>query len=105
VSGEISIDTDLLRTHAARVDATADGIAEAVSAARSLNLADGAFGLLCAFMVPPIGMVAQVATTALDSAQNWVDTSASQVRAAATDFDTFERNLADQLRTAARELS
>lgn len=90
VADRISIDFDLLEQHARRVDLVASDVALAQDAASSINVGGGAFGLMCAFLVPPAALVSSLATSALASAQGMVERSARELRAVGTDFGTTE---------------
>lgn len=86
----ITIDFDLIEQHARRVDLVASDVALAHDAASSINVAGGAFGLMCAFLVPPAALVSTLATSALASAQGMVERSARELRGVGTDFTTTE---------------
>jgi uncharacterized protein YukE len=90
---KITIDPDLLRTHAARVEQVAGDVAMARDAAGSINLGGGAFGLMCNFLVLPATVVSTMAQSALLSAGSMVQRSATEIRAVATDFETTEGDI------------
>ena len=52
MAGEIRSDPDILRGHARGVTVIAEDLDDALAAARSVDLSGGAFGVLCAFLVP-----------------------------------------------------
>lgn len=86
----ISIDPQLITAHAARVDQVASDVALARDAASSMKMGDGAFGILCAFMVPPATIVSEFAKSAIASAERLVERSTRELRGVGTDFSTYE---------------
>ena len=86
----IAVDFDVLTAHASRVDQVSSAVGLGAQAAASLNLGGGAFGLMCAFMVPPATLVSSMAQSAITSAQEMVSRSASEVRGLRDDFMAFE---------------
>lgn len=95
----IAIDQDLIISHAARVRQVASDISVARDAASATNMSGGAFGVMCAFLVPPASMVAQVTSGAITAAQRLVERSAVEVRGVADDMAAFEQTAVDDLRT------
>lgn len=85
----IAVDSDLLARHAGRVEQVASDIGVAVEAAKSMNVARGAFGLMCSFLVPPVLTVTTLATHALASSQRLVERSSRELRKG---VDGFARN-------------
>ncbi|TPW76740.1 type VII secretion target [Schumannella sp. 10F1B-5-1] len=49
---EIALDFDKLRQHAALVSSVADDVNKAIASVKGGNLAENAFGIMCAFLVP-----------------------------------------------------
>ncbi|WP_417563878.1 hypothetical protein [Microbacterium sp.] len=94
----IAIDQDLVISHAARVKQVASDIAVARDAASATDMSGGAFGIMCAFLVPPASMVAQVTSAAITAAQRLVERSAVEVRGVADDMAAFEQDVVDSLR-------
>lgn len=94
----IAIDRELLRTHASRVHTVQTAVAEAASAARSADLAGGAFGILCAFLVPPTTLVTGIAESMITAAATMLERTSNELRSIATDVDTREEDIASQLR-------
>ena len=80
----IAIDADLISSHAARVDQVA------ADASRATNMGSGAFGVLCAFLVPPATLAATMAGSAIAAAEGMLTRSAREVRGVATDMADFE---------------
>lgn len=97
--GEIKVDADLIQQHATRVDQLAADAAEAVSAIRSINLSGGAFGMMCAWMVPPVAVVSSAVGSAISSGQDVITRTASEIRLAASDFATHEQAVIDGVRS------
>lgn len=93
MSDEIAIDFDVLDYHASRVDNVAADVALAQSAAASINLGGGAFGLMCAFLVLPTTIVSTAAQLTLASAQGMVERSAREIRGVGRDFSTLEADI------------
>ena len=81
---DIAIDTDTLRQHASGVERLAADAVEALSAVQSINLSGGAFGVLCSFCVPPVGIVSAAVGAAISGvAANLVGFSAGLTDASA----------------------
>ena len=93
----IAIDQDLVIAHAARVNQVASDVSIARDAASSTNMGGGAFGVLCAFLVPPATVTAQMAGSAIAAAEAMVRRSAVEVRGVATDMAAFEEELSSSL--------
>jgi len=104
VAEEISIDFETIAYHAGRVDRVASDVALAQSAASSMNLGGGAFGLMCAFLVLPSTIVSTAAQLALASAQGMVERSAREIRGVSSDFSTLESDITDGVTTLRAEL-
>ncbi|KQM38533.1 type VII secretion target [Microbacterium sp. Leaf203] len=102
--GNIRIDAELLNQHAGHVDQLASDAAQALSAVQSINLSGGAFGLLCAWMVPPVGVVSQAVGSAIQQGSRTIERTASQIRDAAGDFQRYEDSVVDVVRSLERGL-
>ncbi|OZD55570.1 hypothetical protein CH252_06865 [Rhodococcus sp. 06-1477-1B] len=102
--GDIRVDVELLHQHAGLVDQLASDAAQALSAVQSINLSGGAFGLLCAWMVPPVGMVSQAVGSAIQEGSQTIERTASQIRDAAGDFQRYEESVVDVVRSLERGL-
>jgi hypothetical protein len=100
----IAVDFDVLTAHAARVEQVASAVGLGAQAASSLNLGGGAFGLMCAFMVPPIELVSTMAQRAIASAQQMVSRSAVGVRGMRDDFMAFEEAASDEFSALTTEV-
>ena len=91
---ELHVDVDTLLQHAARLGGVGDQIGLASGAAGQVNLHDGAFGLLCAFL-PVIINGAEVSTgDAIAAAGETSTTSASEVRAMAEAYARVDDGVA-----------
>lgn len=104
MSTRIAIDTELLRQHAGRVEQVGRDVGVARDAAGSLDLGGGAFGLMCAFLVPPAVAVSSVAQAAIASAQRMVERSATELRGVAADFTAQEDRVEETLRSVRTRL-
>lgn len=101
---DIRVDVELLHQHAGLVDQLASDAGQALSAVQSINLSGGAFGLLCAWMVPPVGMVSQAVGSAIQQGGETIERTASQLRDAAGDFQRYEESVVDVVRNLERGL-
>lgn len=90
MTGRIVIDGDIISAHAARVDRVSADIALARQAASATNMGAGAFGLVCAFLVPPATLATSMAQRAISSSEAMVRRSATEVRGVARDMEAFE---------------
>lgn len=104
MSGRIAIDEDLISAHASRVLTVADDIALAADAAASTDMGGGAFGVLCGFLVPPVGVAAAVAREAIRGAEGMLERSAAELRAVAADLTAFDDESVGALVALDREL-
>ncbi|MDT0116618.1 type VII secretion target [Microbacterium sp. PRF11] len=105
MSGDaISVDVELLHQHAGLVSQLASDANQALSAVQSVNLSGGAFGLLCSWMVPPVSMVSQAVGSTIQQGGEVIERSATQIRAAAEDFQRYEESVIDAVRSLDRNL-
>jgi hypothetical protein len=95
MSDRIQLDADLLSQHAARVDQVAAGVRTASNAADSMDIGGGAFGLMCAFLVPAALITTTAAKMAIDSTESLLTRSARELRGAVADFSAYEVSVAD----------
>ncbi|QCB94233.1 hypothetical protein [Cellulomonas shaoxiangyii] len=93
----IVLDSDVINAHVGRVRSVSTDIGTAHSAAGGLNLGGGAFGVLCAVLVPPAQLVSQRALGAIQEAQDLVDRSADQIAAVVADFAALEEEIRAEL--------
>ncbi|MGX5694884.1 type VII secretion target [Agromyces soli] len=94
----IAVDFDVVRQHATRVEYVAAQISTARDAAASMNMGGGAFGLMCAFLVPPATAISSLATSTVAAAEAMVERSAREVRGMAGDFESLEERLVAEVR-------
>lgn len=90
MSAEIRVDADVMMQHASRMQQLAQDAAEAAAAIQSINLGGGAFGLLCAWMIPPISIVSDAVSRHIDGAEGVLDRTAQELRAVVRDFEGYE---------------
>ncbi|WP_030142866.1 hypothetical protein [Mycetocola saprophilus] len=102
--GEIAIDMAMLRQHAGRVSQVGREVSEAASAAGSQNMGDGAFGVMCAFLVPPATMITDAITQTIRDAAQALDRTAAEVRQVAADVEQREDDIIAQIRDLERDL-
>jgi len=94
----ISVDFDAVARHATRIEMVAADIRLAQDAANSTNFGGGAFGIMCAFMVPPVNLVGSVARATIASAAELVDRSATGIREVGEEFQQFEEQASTMYR-------
>jgi hypothetical protein len=99
MADRIAVDQDLILSHAARVETVASDIGVARDAASSTNMAGGAFGVMCAFLVAPASLAASIAGQAIAAAEGMVRRSATEIRGVASDMASFEEAVVDAART------
>jgi hypothetical protein len=100
VTGGFAVDDEALRLHAQHLDSIAADAALAADAADQVDLTDGAFGLLCAFL-PPFVNDAEVSTgNSVRAVHETLQAAAEGVRAMARDYADTD----DRVRTAADTL-
>lgn len=104
VTNRIEIDADILTRHAARVDQVATSVRLAQDAAASMNIAGGAFGLMCAFLVPPALVATTAAKLVLGSTERLLERSTTQLRGAVQDFTTYEDSAVTAIQSLGRGL-
>ncbi|QAY60101.1 hypothetical protein ET475_08930 [Microbacterium protaetiae] len=98
MADKIAIGHDLIFAHAARVRQVSSDIQVARDAATATNMSGGAFGVMCAFLVPPATIAASACSTVISSAQGLVDRSATEIRGVADDMAAFEDDLVASIR-------
>jgi hypothetical protein len=97
MAGEIRIDPDILRGHARGVTVIAEDLDDALAAARSVDLSSGAFGVLCAFLVPPAGLASSMAVASLRSAGSMLRRAAAEVNGWADDAGETELQIVSDI--------
>jgi len=101
---KISVDPDVVTYHAARVEQAAADAHVAVTAAQSMNVAGGAFGLMCSFLVGPALATTEAAKFMLVSVENLIGRSATTLRAGVGDFAGYEDHVIDTVRALRGDL-
>ena len=101
---KISVDPDAVTYHAARVEQAAADAHVAVTAAQSMNVAGGAFGLMCSFLVGPALATTEAAKFMLVSVENLIGRSATTLRAGVGDFAVHEDHVIDTVRALRGDL-
>jgi hypothetical protein len=99
MTGDISVDLDRFRQHAALVDSLVDDVSAAMSVLRGGDLLPGAFGILCAFLVPPSLAMSTAATGMLGADQSLLIRTAGQLRATAQQWEQYEDDTVATLRS------
>lgn len=90
VTGQIAIDADVLNTHARKVSQLADEVSTAIDAVNSINLGGGAFGVLCAWMVPPAQIASSIVGSHVRETRTMLHRTDDELRGAARDFTIAE---------------
>ncbi|MDQ4215260.1 hypothetical protein [Microbacterium capsulatum] len=96
MSGSIALDFDLGRQHAARVGRVASDVRMAQDAASSLDLAGGAFGVMCSFLVPPAVLVSQVAVGTISSVSAMLGRAETEFLGVVADFEAMEEDFSSR---------
>jgi hypothetical protein len=99
MSDDITLDFDRLRQHASLVDSLVGDINGALSVLRGGDLASDAFGLMCAFLVPPSLAMSAAATGLLGSDGSTLLRTAAELRSTAEQFERFEDDTVSSLRS------
>lgn len=104
MSEELRVDTDVMRSYAARVEATADQVSQAQWAVGSLNTI-GALGVLCApFLGPAVGFVEAGARSCIDATGQGLGRMYDLLGSTAQGYDSVEAQVAEDLRAIMERL-
>jgi hypothetical protein len=98
MTDDIALDFDRLRQHAALVDSLANDVTSALSVFRGGDLATGAFGILCAFLVPPSLALSAAASGLLGADESLLLRTAGELRGTAAQWEQFEDDTMTTLR-------
>ncbi|MBW4720840.1 type VII secretion target [Saccharothrix obliqua] len=79
-----------LRAHAAKLNALADRLGEAVRAARAVSMADDAYGQLCQFLPALMRDLEDLASDALTAGAKGMADTATKVRNTADEYERRE---------------
>jgi hypothetical protein len=90
VADQIAVDPDHLRAHADRICEIRDDVLLAAEAAASTDMAGGAFGVMCSFMVPAALATTHAAHESIVSAADLLGRACERVRGWADDADETE---------------
>jgi len=101
---KIAVDAELIHAHAARVERVAADVGVARQAAAATNMGGGAFGVICAFLVPPATFAASMAASAIGAAEGMLTRSAREVRGVATDMAAVEDDIVQAVRALEKGL-
>ncbi|QCQ17194.1 hypothetical protein [Microbacterium sp. RG1] len=99
MSVDIKVDADIMLQHASRMQQLAQDAAEAAAAIQSINLGGGAFGLLCAWMVPPVAVVSGAVAEHINGAEGVLERTGNAMRAVVRDFEGYEDAVAQAARS------
>ncbi|WP_213282351.1 type VII secretion target [Cellulomonas hominis] len=101
---ELRVDTDVLRRHASRVAQVADELGVAQSAAASVKLHDGAFGVLCSFLPGIVSGVDATARDAVSAVREATDAMVTELGAMARSMDEADARVEQRMHTLAQGL-
>lgn len=87
---QIRMDADVMLQHASRVQQLASDAAEAAAALKSVNLGGGAFGVMCAWIIPPVGLVSSAVSQHINGAEGVLERTGQELRGVVADFDAYE---------------
>lgn len=88
---QFEVVVDELRAHASHLDGLMDRLSTAISAANTVSMDDGAYGLLCAFLPPIVNPMEQEGLDSLNAASEAVGTTAGNVRLAADYYEDSDQ--------------
>ncbi|MFK4788673.1 type VII secretion target [Microbacterium sp. ZW T5_56] len=90
VADRIAISPSALTAHAQQVEQLATDVSVALDAVRGINLGGGAFGVMCAWMVPPALATSNIVISHIQQAQNVLQRTSDELVATAADFRSVE---------------
>jgi hypothetical protein len=96
---EFHVDHETLLQHSSRLGAVTDRLGSAADAARQVNLNDGAFGILCAFLPLVIGVFETTTGETIAASRETSTAMAEQVRAMAQDYARVDDAVATRLKS------
>ena len=88
--GVLQVDTDQLRAHAKQIHGLAQGLGEGVSAGVHTAMDVQAFGVLCAFLVPPAVALQAVGIAALSGGVAALGAIETSLRGVAAGYDAID---------------
>ncbi|WP_433674824.1 hypothetical protein [Microbacterium gorillae] len=92
VADRIAISPSVLSAHAEQVEQLATDVTVALDAVRGINLGGGAFGVMCAWMVPPALAASTLVISHIEQAQRVLHHTSEQLVGMADDFRAVEDN-------------
>lgn len=95
---QIRMDADVVLQHASRVQQLASDAAEAAAALKSVNLGGGAFGVMCAWIVPP-GLVSSAVSQHINGAEGVLERTGQELRGVVADFAAYEEAVVQATRS------
>ncbi|WP_433675741.1 type VII secretion target [Microbacterium gorillae] len=90
VADRIAISPSGLTAHAEQVEQLATDVTVALDAVRGINLGGGAFGVMCAWMVPPALTASTLVINHIQQAQDVLQRTSDELRSTADDFRAME---------------
>ncbi len=98
-SPDIKVDTNEVRQHARRIDAHADGVMEAHSAAKQVSMDDNAYGVICSFLPKYwINDLENSASQGIGAGTELLTGSAQALRVLADNLDEADRAAAEKIK-------
>ncbi len=97
MSDEIQVEPAALRTGATQIETTAGAVDLSVDAATSMNLGGGAFGIMCAFLVPSAQLITNAAVGTMRQTADMLRREAAALRSIASDFESGETDTSSTL--------
>ncbi len=94
---QIHIDHEELRAHAGKLDSIATDLSVTATNSSAIDLHDGAFGLLMAWLPGVVERFNPVGTGTIQSASDVVRSTANAVRMLADDFHDTDHQIADAM--------
>lgn len=104
MSGQMAVDTEVLRRHGARVAQVADDVQTAHAAIGSTDLHGGAFGVLCSFLPAIVGSVESSAREAIEAVRDDVRDAVDGLNSMARSFEAVDDLSHTMLTTISRAL-
>lgn len=97
MADQIHIDHEELRAHAGKLDEIASDLTGVAGAARAIDLHDGAFGVMMAWLPGVVEKFNPVGAGTIDSAAKVVQRTGSAIRSLADDFHDTDTQIADAM--------
>lgn len=94
---QVRIDHEELRTHANKLDSIATDISVTATNSGAINLHDGAFGVMMAWLPGVVEQFNPVGSGSIQSSSNVVRSTAEAIRMLADDFHDTDQQIADAM--------